>query len=109
MADGISLADKLATFGDFWSPRTITCFNDCDVMVVKVKGGFTWHKHDNTDDFFLVVKGSLVIELREPPVTLGRGQLYVEPKGVERSPVAREDVHLLLIEPTGTPNTGDTA
>lgn len=109
MADGISLADKLATFGDFWSPRTITTFNDCDVMVVKVKGEFTWHKHDDTDDFFLVLKGSLEIELRDRTVTLGPGELYVVPKGVEHRPVAREEVHLLLIEPTGTPNTGDKA
>ena len=109
MADGISLADKLATFGDFWSPRTITTFNDCDVMVVKVKGEFTWHKHEDTDDFFLVLKGSLDIELRDRTVTLGPGELYVVPKGVEHRPVAREEVHLLLIEPTGTPNTGDKA
>src|SRR3954452_3886618 len=109
MADGISLADKLATFGDFWSPRTITTFNDCDVMVVKVKGEFTWHKHDDTDDFFLVLKGKLDIELRDRTVTLGPGELYVVPKGVEHRPVAREEVHLLLIEPTGTPNTGDKA
>lgn len=88
MADGISLADKLATFGDFWSPRTITTFNDCDVMVVKVKGEFTWHKHDDTDDFFLVLKGSLDIELRDRTVTLGPGELYVVPKGVEHRPVA---------------------
>jgi mannose-6-phosphate isomerase-like protein (cupin superfamily) len=73
MADSISLADKLATFQDYWSPRTITTFNDCDVMVVKVKGEFTWHKHDDTDDFFLVLKGQLDIELRDRTVTLGPG------------------------------------
>jgi mannose-6-phosphate isomerase-like protein (cupin superfamily) len=100
---------KLATFGDYWSPRTITTFNDCDVMVVKVKGEFTWHKHDDTDDFFLVLKGNLDIELRDRTVTLGPGELYVVPKGVEHRPVAREEVHLMLIEPTGTPNTGDKA
>ena len=109
MTDSISLADKLATFQDYWSPRTITTFNDCDVMVVKVKGEFTWHKHDDTDDFFLVLKGHLDIELRDRTVTLGPGELYVVPKGVEHRPVAREEVHLMLIEPTGTPNTGDKA
>ncbi|MGY4503730.1 mannose-6-phosphate isomerase-like protein (cupin superfamily) [Bradyrhizobium sp. GM24.11] len=109
MTDRISLADKLSTFHDHWSPRTITTFNDCDVMVVKVKGEFTWHKHDDTDDFFLVLKGQLDIELRGRTVTLGPGDLYVVPKGVEHRPVAREEVHLLLIEPTGTPNTGDKA
>ncbi|MET4308507.1 mannose-6-phosphate isomerase-like protein (cupin superfamily) [Bradyrhizobium sp. RT4b] len=99
MGDKISLADKLATFGDFWSPRTVTTFNDCDVMVVKVKGEFTWHKHDDTDDFFLVLKGSLDIELRDRTVTLGPGELYVVRKGVEHRPVAREEVHLLSSSP----------
>src|SRR4051812_28574107 len=105
MADGISLADKLATFGDFWSPRTITTFNDCDVMVVKGKGEFTSQENDVTGDFFLVLKGSLDIELRDRTVPGGPGELYVVPKGVEHRPVAREEVHLLVIEPTGTPNT----
>ncbi|WP_027527892.1 cupin domain-containing protein [Bradyrhizobium sp. Ec3.3] len=103
MADKISLADKLATFQEFWSPRTVATFNDCDVMVVKV------NKHDDTDDFFLVLKGSLDIELRDRTVTLKPGELYIVPKGVEHRPVAREEVHLLLMEPTGTPNTGDKA
>ncbi|TPQ40710.1 mannose-6-phosphate isomerase [Bradyrhizobium guangdongense] len=109
MADTISLAQKLATFSDHWSPRTVATFNDNDVMVVKVKGEFTWHKHDDTDDFFLVLKGVLDIELRDRTVTLRAGELFVVPRGVEHRPVAREEVHLLLIEPTGTPNTGDKA
>jgi mannose-6-phosphate isomerase-like protein (cupin superfamily) len=109
MTGKISLADKLRTFHDHWSPRTVTTFNDCDVMVVKVKGEFTWHKHDDTDDFFLVLRGVLDIELRDRTVTLGPGEMYVVPKGVEHRPVAREEVHMLLIEPTGTPNTGDAA
>ena len=107
MADSISLADKLATFNDHWSPRTVTTFNDCDVMVVKVKGEFIWHKHDDTDDFFLVLKGRLDIEMRDRTVSLGPGEIYVVPKGVEHRPVAHDEVHMLLIEPTGTPNTGD--
>ena len=109
MTGKIALSDKLATFEDHWSPRTVATFNDCDVMVVKVKGEFTWHQHDDTDDFFLVLHGVLDIELRDRTVTLGRGEMYVVPKGVEHRPVAREEVHLLLIEPTGTPNTGDAA
>ena len=107
MTDAINLAQKLATFSDTFSPRTVTQFNDCDVMVVKVKGPFVWHKHDDTDDFFLVLKGELDIELRDRTVTLRPGELFVVPKGVEHRPVAREEVHLLLIEPSGTPNTGD--
>ena len=109
MSDRIDLSDKLTTFSDYFSPRTVTRFNDCDVMVVKVKGEFVWHKHDDTDDFFLVLKGVLDIQLRDRTVTLGPGQMYVVPKGIEHRPVAREEVHLLLMEPTGTPNTGDAS
>ena len=107
MPDAIDLAEKLSTFSDHWSPRTVAQFNACDVMVVKVKGEFVWYKHDDTDDFFLVLKGVLDIELRDRTVTLRPGQMYIVPKGVEHRPVAREEVHLLLIEPTGTPNTGN--
>ncbi len=107
MSNGIDLAEKLSTFSEHWSPRTVTQFNNCDVMVVKVEGEFVWHKHDDTDDFFLVLKGVLDIELRDRTVTLGPGQMYIVPRGVEHCPVAREEVHLLLIEPTGTPNTGN--
>lgn len=109
MRDRIDLSEKLSSFAEHWSPRTVTRFNDCDVMVVKVKGEFVWHKHDDTDDFFLVLKGVLDIQLRDRTITLGPGQMYVVPRGVEHCPVAREEVHLLLIEPTGTPNTGDKA
>jgi mannose-6-phosphate isomerase-like protein (cupin superfamily) len=109
MGNGIDLSEKLSTFTEHWSPRTVSQFNNCDVMVVKVKGEFIWHKHDDTDDFFLVLKGMLDIQLRDRTITLGPGQMYVVPKGVEHRPVAREEVHLLLIEPTGTPNTADAA
>lgn len=109
MNDRIDLSERLSTFSDHWSPRTVAQFNDCDVMVVKVQGEFVWHKHDDTDDFFLVLKGVLDIELRDRTIRLGPGQMYVVPRGVEHRPVAREKVHLLLMEPTGTPNTGDVA
>ena len=109
MSEKINLAQKLATFTDHWSPRTVAQLNDYDVMVVKVKGEFVWHKHDETDDFFLVLQGTLDIELRDRTITLRPGEMYVVPKGVEHRPVAREEVHLLLIEPTGTPNTGISA
>ncbi len=107
MSDRIDLSEQLATFSEHWSPRAVAQFNNCDVMVVKVKGEFVWHKHDDTDDFFLVLKGVLDIQLRDRTVTLGPGQMYIVPKGVEHCPVAKEEVHLLLIEPAGTPNTGD--
>jgi mannose-6-phosphate isomerase-like protein (cupin superfamily) len=105
----INLAAKLATFTEHWSPRTIARYNDNAVMVVKVEGEFVWHKHDETDDFFLVLKGILDIEMRDRTVTLKAGEMFVVPRGVEHRPVAREEVHLLLIEPAGTPNTGDKA
>jgi mannose-6-phosphate isomerase-like protein (cupin superfamily) len=105
----ISLADKLALFSERWSPRTVATFNDLDVMVVKVEGEFVWHKHDDTDDLFLVLKGVLDIQLRDRVVTLEPGEMFVVPKGVEHCPRAREEAHVLLIEPTGTPNTGDVA
>jgi len=107
MSETINLAAKLAAFSEHWSPHTVTRFNDLDVMVVKVLGEFVWHKHDDTDDFFLVLQGCLDIQLRDRTVTLGPGELFVVPKGIEHRPVAREETHLLLIEPTGTPNTGD--
>ena len=105
----INLAEKLAGCSERWPPRTVAEFNGHDIMVVKAEGEFVWHKHDETDDLFLVLRGELVIELRDGSVTLGPGDLFVVPKGVEHRPVAKEEVHVLLIEPSGTPNTGDRA
>jgi mannose-6-phosphate isomerase-like protein (cupin superfamily) len=103
----VNLAQKLTMFDERWSPRTVAQFNGHDVMVVKVKGEFVWHHHDDTDDFFLVLKGRLTIRLPDSEVVLGPGELFVVPVGVEHQPVADEDTELLLIEPGGTPNTGD--
>jgi len=103
----INLADKLSTFTEYWQPRVVGQFNDNDLMVVKVKGEFVWHKHDDTDDFFLVLKGRIDIQMRDQIVKLGPGEVFVVPKGVEHRPVAVEEAHVLLIEPSGTPNTGD--
>ena len=102
----INLSEKLGTFNEHWSPRTVGTFNDHDLMVVKVKGEFVWHTHADTDDFFLVLKGTLKVEMRDRTVMLKAGEMYVVPKGVEHRTVADEEAHLLLIEPTGTPNTG---
>ncbi len=107
MAESVNLAAKLAGFSEHWSPKIVARYNGDDVMVVKVKGAFNWHAHADTDDFFLVLKGRLTIKLRDGEVTLGPGELYVVPRGVEHCPVAEEECHLLLIEPHGTPNTGD--
>ncbi|MCG8368124.1 MAG: cupin domain-containing protein [Pseudanabaenales cyanobacterium] len=105
--DKINLNEKLSQFSDYWSPKTITQLNNYDIMVVKVKDEFVWHQHDDTDDFFLVLKGRLTIQLRDRDIHLEAGELFVVPRGVEHRPVAEEEVHLLLIEPSGTPNTGD--
>jgi len=103
----VNLSQKLATFTDHWSPKIVNTFNGHDVMVVKVKGEFVWHSHKDTDDFFLVLKGHLTIQFRHDEVQLASGDLYVVPRGVEHRTVALEETHLLLIEPHGTPNTGD--
>jgi mannose-6-phosphate isomerase-like protein (cupin superfamily) len=105
----INLAEKLSTFSEYWQPRTVGSFNGHDLMVVKVKGEFVWHKHDNTDDFFLVLAGHITIQLRDGAVKLGPGEVFVVPKGVEHRPVAEDEAHILLIEPRDTPNTGDIA
>jgi mannose-6-phosphate isomerase-like protein (cupin superfamily) len=108
-AEAVNLAAKLSLFEELWSPKIVASFNGHDVMVVKVKGRFVWHSHPSTDDFFLVLRGRLTIELRDGAVSLGPGELYVSPRGIEHCPVAEEETELLLIEPAGTPNTGDAA
>jgi mannose-6-phosphate isomerase-like protein (cupin superfamily) len=109
MPTAVNLAGKLAAFSKHWSPKIVAQFNGHDVMVVKAKGEFVWHAHAETDDFFLVLKGNLVIQLKGGEVKLGPGDLYVVPRGIEHRPVAADEVHLLPIEPQGTPNTGNPA
>jgi mannose-6-phosphate isomerase-like protein (cupin superfamily) len=103
----INLAEKLALFDEQWSPRIVGYLNDYKIFVVKVQGEFVWHSHADTDDFFLVLKGKVTIQLRDRDVELNEGELFVVPRGVEHRPRADEEAHLLLIEPKGTPNTGD--
>ena len=109
MPEAVDLAGKLAAFDEHWAPRIIARYNENKVVVVKVLGEFVWHAHPDTDDFFLVLDGRLTIELRDGEVELGPGQLYVVPRGVEHRPRADVETHVLLIEPAGTPNTGDAA
>lgn len=103
----INLAAKLSMFSEHWQPRVVGQYNGNDLMVVKIKGEFVWHKHVDSDDFFLVLKGRIDIQMRDGTVTLGPGEMFVVPKGVEHRPVAVEEAHVLLIEPQGTPNTGN--
>ncbi len=108
MAASIDLAAKLATFSEAWQPRTIALFNGHDVMVARLRGEYHWHVHEDSDDFFLVLNGQLEIDLEDgATVTLAPGQLYIVPKGVRHRPRAIEEAKILLIEPTGTPNSGD--
>ena len=105
----ISLDTKLALVTEHWSPKIVGHYNGNDIMVVKVQGEFVWHSHPETDDLFLVIKGGLTIQMRDGEVRLGPGELYVVPRGAEHRPVADEETHLMIMEPAGTPNTGDKA
>jgi mannose-6-phosphate isomerase-like protein (cupin superfamily) len=107
MPEKVNLADKLSLFDEHWQPKIVARINDNDVRIVKIKGEFVWHKHDDTDDFFLVLKGRLTIQLRDGNVELDEGELFVVPRGVEHCPRADEEASVLLIEPAGTVNTGD--
>lgn len=109
MSNKVNLSEKLASFEQRWSPKTVALFNGHDVMVVKVEGEFKWHSHPDTDDLFLVLNGEVDIELRDRTINLKAGEMFVVPAGVEHRPVAKNEAHMLLIEPTGTPNTGDAA
>ena len=109
MPEKINLAEKLSGLEDQWSPKIITRYNHNDIMVVKTEGEFVWHHHDDTDEFFLVLKGRIAIETEDGDVTLEQSELYVVPRGAKHRPVAHEETYLLLIEPLGTPNTGDAA
>ncbi len=104
--DKVNLAEKLALFRDHWRPRTVAQLNEYDIMVVKVQGEFVWHKHDETDDFLMVLQGEMQVRLRDRVVVLGPGELFVVPRGVEHQTYAEQEAQLLLIEPRGTPNTG---
>jgi mannose-6-phosphate isomerase-like protein (cupin superfamily) len=103
----VDLADKLSMFSEHWSPKVVARLNDYEIKVVKVKGEFVWHSHDDTDELFLVIAGELKIQLRDGDVSLGPGQIFVVPRGVEHCPIADGEVHALLIEPAGVVNTGD--
>ena len=105
--EAIDIAEKLSRFSQHWSPKVVARLNDYEIKVVKVQGEFVWHAHDDTDELFLVVQGELTIQLRDGDVVLGPGQLFVVPRSVEHCPVADGEVHAILIEPAGVPNTGD--
>ena len=103
----INLDGKFALFSDHWTPRIIGRLNDFHIKAVKLQGAFVWHKHDETDELFIVHKGALTIKYRDRDVRLAAGDIHILPKGVEHMPVAEAECEVLLIEPAGTLNTGD--
>jgi mannose-6-phosphate isomerase-like protein (cupin superfamily) len=104
----VDFAEKLATFDEQWSPKIVGQVNDLHIKVVKVLGKFVWHQHDDTDETFIVLAGRLTIRLGDrDDVELGAGQMFIVPRGLSHCPVAPAECHLLLLEPVGTPNTGD--
>ena len=103
----VNLAEKFGLFQEYWSPKIAGEVNDSYIKLVKLKGEFVWHHHEHEDELFLVVKGRLLIKLRDRDIWLGEGEFVVIPKGVEHMPVANEEVHALLLEPKTTLNTGN--
>ena len=103
----VDIAERLSLFSEHWSPKVVARLNDYEIKLVKLKGEFVWHTHDDTDELFLVIEGELKIQLRDGDVHLREGQLYVVPRGVEHCPVAEGEVAAMLIEPAGVVNTGD--
>jgi mannose-6-phosphate isomerase-like protein (cupin superfamily) len=107
--DKVNLHEKFASFQDHWSPKIAAELNDHAVKLVKLKGEFVWHHHAEEDEMFFVVKGRLTIRFRDRDVVLEPNELLVVPRGVEHMPVAQEEAWILLVEPTGTLNTGNVA
>jgi len=104
----INFKDKFSKFNEHWSPRVIAEMNDYQFKLTKVRGEFVWHKHADTDEVFIVIDGKLTIAFRDGGVTLESGEMFVISKGVEHRPVAEDECHIMLVEPKGVKNTGDT-
>lgn len=105
--DKINLSQKFSLFSEYWSPKIVGEINGSYIKLAKLKGEFDWHHHENEDELFMVVRGQLTIKFRDKDVVLDKGELIVIPKGVDHLPVAAEEVHVMLIEPIGTINTGN--
>jgi mannose-6-phosphate isomerase-like protein (cupin superfamily) len=104
----INIKSKLKTFSDLWSPKVIAEMNDYQFKLVKIKDDFIWHSHEDTDEVFIVLEGSMHIEFNDETVKLSEGELLVVPKGTKHRPFAHEEATIMLVEPRGVINTGDT-
>ena len=103
----VNIEDKLSLVDGFWAPKVIAEMNDYQFKLAKMKGDFVWHNHVDTDEVFIVVKGSMCIEMKHETISLNEGEMYVVPKGIMHKPYATEECHVLLVEPRGVVNTGD--
>ena len=103
----INLKEKLSKFTDHWSPRIVAEMNDYQFKLVKIKGDFVWHNHDDTDEVFIVLEGEMMIEFKDETVELKEGEIFVVPKGVEHKPYSEKECKIMLVEPKGVVNTGD--
>ena len=106
--DSLNLDDKFSKFADYWSPRVIAEMNDYQFKLVKIKGEFTWHDHKDTDEVFMVLSGEMEIEFRDGKVKISEGEMYVVKKGIKHKPYAKEECKILIIEPRGVVNTGES-
>ena len=104
----INLKEKLSKFTDHWSPRIIAEMNDYQFKLVKIKGDFVWHNHDDTDEVFIVLEGEMKIEFKNETVELKEGEMFVVPKGVDHKPYSEKECKIMLVEPKGVVNTGDS-
>lgn len=106
--DKVNIAQKMSLFNEHWRPKIVGELNDYDIKLVKFQGDFVWHKHDDTDEMFLVIDGSFTMKLRDGDIEIHRGEFIIIPAGVEHCPSAESEVQVMLFEKTGTLNTGDT-
>lgn len=107
MIEKVNVEEKFGLFQGHWEPKIVGEVNDSHVKLVKFKGEFLWHQHEGEDELFLVVKGSMVVKLRDRDIDLEENEFVIIPKGVEHKPVAKDEVHVMLFEPKTTLNTGD--
>ena len=108
MSNKINIKEKFLKFSEHWSPKVIAELNDYQFKLAKIKGEFIWHKHDETDEVFIIIEGKMIIEFRDKKVELMEGDIYVVPKGVDHRPYSKNECKIMLVEPKGVVNTGNS-